>query len=42
VGAEGVEKLLKETIGSAKRKKLITGGEVKRVNVDTPPCRRRR
>ena len=35
VGAEGMEKLLKETIESAKRKKLVREQEVKRVNVDT-------
>jgi transposase, IS4 family len=35
VGAEGTEKLLKETIESAKRKKLVREQEVKRVNVDT-------
>jgi IS5 family transposase len=35
VGAEGMEKLLKETIETAKRKKLITEGEVRRINVDT-------
>src|SRR4030043_1183878 len=35
VGAEGLEKLLKETIESAKRKKLVREQEVKRVNVDT-------
>ena len=35
VGAEGMEKLLKKTIESAKRKKLVREQEVKRVNVDT-------
>jgi IS5 family transposase len=35
VGAEGMEKLLKETIESAKRKRLVREQEVKRVNVDT-------
>jgi len=35
VGAQGMEKLLQETIEAAKRKKMITASEVKRVNVDT-------
>ena len=35
VGGKGMEKLLKETIETAKRKELITEGEVRRVNVDT-------
>ena len=35
VGAEGMERLLKETIEAAKRKKLVTKQEVKRVTVDT-------
>jgi len=34
VGAEGMEKLLKETIESAKRKKRVREQEVKRVNVN--------
>lgn len=35
VGSKGMEKLLKETVETAKRRKLITEGEVRRVNVDT-------
>ncbi len=35
VGAEGMEKLLKETVETAKRGKLITRGDAGRVNVDT-------
>jgi len=35
VGAEGMEKLLKETVETAKRGKLITRRDAQRVNVDT-------
>ena len=35
VGSEGMEKLLKETIETAKRKKLIRKRHIERVNVDT-------
>ena len=35
IGAEGMEKLLKESVQTAKRGKLITRGDVERVNVDT-------
>jgi len=35
LGPEGMEKLLGETIDLAKRKKLVTKNELKRVNVDT-------
>ncbi len=35
VGAEGMEKLLKETVETAKRGKLITRRDTQRVNVDT-------
>jgi IS5 family transposase len=35
VGAEGMEKLLKESVETAKRGKLISRREVERVNVDT-------
>jgi transposase, IS5 family len=35
VGAEGMEKLLKETVETAKGEKLITRRDVQRVNVDT-------
>jgi IS5 family transposase len=35
VGAEGIEKLLKESIDAARREQALKPGEVKRVNVDT-------
>ena len=35
VGSEGMEKLLKETVETAKRKRLLKAGHVGRVNVDT-------
>jgi transposase, IS4 family len=35
VGGEGMERLLKETIEAAKRKKLVTKQEINRVSVDT-------
>jgi len=35
VGPERMEKLLKETLETAKRKKLLTANDLKRVNVDT-------
>jgi IS5 family transposase len=35
LGAEGVEKLLTETLSTAKREQALRESEIKRVNVDT-------